>query len=157
MNAMLRKRLWAIAACGLAALAISAGLFAPAAYAAASLTVLADATTAPVHPGQTTFVSVTVANFGDVTTGGPVSVTFTAARAKVVAVDNLGYPVDCTASHGRASCVTENPLGSSHVVELSVEVKVTGGGQNKTATLTSTAESAADGLSASATTTIPIG
>jgi len=155
MNAMIRKRLWAICACGLATVAISAGLFAPAAYAAASLTVLADATTAPVHPGGTTFVSVTVANFGDVTTGGPVSVTFTATRGKVVGVDNLGYPVDCTASHGSASCVTENPLGSSHVVELSVEVKVTGGA-NKTATLTSTAESAADGLSASDTTTIPI-
>jgi hypothetical protein len=157
MQAKSRKRLWAIAASGLATLAVSAWLLAPAAYAAASLTVLADATTAPVHPGHTTFVSVTVANFGDVTTAGPVSVTFTATRGKVVGVDNLGYPVDCTARHGRASCATENPLGSSHVVELSVEVKVTGGGQSKNATLTSTAESAADGASASATTTIPIG
>jgi hypothetical protein len=96
---------------------------------------------------------VTVANFGDVTTAGPVSVTFTATHGKVVGVDNLGYLVDCTANHGSASCVTENPLGSSHVFELPVEVKVTGGGQTRSATLTSTAKSAADGLSASSTTT----
>jgi hypothetical protein len=157
MTALIRKRVWAIAASGLATLAISAWLLTPAAYAAASLIVVADATTAPVAPGHTTFVGVTVVNDGDVATAGTVSVTFTVTHGKVVGVDNLGFPVDCTTSHGTASCVTENPLGSSHVAELSVEVKVTGGGRNKTATLTSTATSPADGLTASSTTTIPIG
>jgi len=154
MKALTRTHVCAIT---FASLSFGLVLLAPAAFAAASLTVLADATTAPVHPGQTAFLSVTVLNDGDVGTSGPVSVTFTATRGKVVGVDNLGYPVDCTTSHGSSSCVTENPLGSSHVFELSVEVKVTGGGREKTAILTSTAQSTADGLSGSATTTIPIG
>jgi hypothetical protein len=153
---MSRKSLGAIATSGVASLVLGFGVLAAPAYAAASLTVLSDATTAPVHPGQTTFVSVTVENSGDVPTAGPIAVTFTASHARVVGVDNLGYPVDCTRTRGQETCVTENPLGSSHVFELSVEVKVTGGGQAKIATLTSTATSPADGLSGSGTTTIPI-
>jgi hypothetical protein len=156
MKGMTRIRLCVYATSALAILAVGLGLLAPTAYAAAGLTVLADATTAPVHPGKTTFVSVTVENDGDVATADPVSVTFSATGGKVVGVDNLGFPVDCTVSHGKGSCFTENPIGSSHVVELSVEVRVTGGGRGKVATLTSTAESPADGLRGSATTTIPI-
>jgi hypothetical protein len=155
MSAMTRKGAYGIAMSGLASLAVAVGLQAPA-YAAASLAVFADSSTAPVHPGKSTVVGVTVENDGTDSTAGPVTVTFTATRGKVVSVDNEGFPVDCTISHGQASCVTENPIGSSHVVELLVEVKVTGGGRDKVATLTSAAESAADGVSASATTTIPI-
>lgn len=144
----------AAAAC-LGALMVGLGVQATAAYAAVTLSVSADDFDSTVHPGDHTVVTVTVMA-GDTATTGPVSLVLTATGGRVTGVDNLGYPVDCTVTRGVGNCVTENPLGSSHVVELAVDVKVGGGGSDHTATLTAAARSAADNAAGSATETIPI-
>lgn len=142
-------------AAGLTALTVGLGVQATTAYAAVTLTVSADDFDTNVHPGDRTVVTVTVIA-GDTATSGPVSVTLTATGGRVTGFNDLGYPVDCTVSHGAGSCTTQGPLGSSHVVELAVIVKVNGGGSTRTATLTAVATSPADNVTGSATETIPI-
>jgi hypothetical protein len=149
-----RNRLLAAVTSSVACLAIAVGLQAPTAYAAVSLTVLSDNSVPPAHPGDHVFVGVTVET-DDTPTSGLVYVHLKAVHGLVLRVDNLGYNVDChSTASGRGECVSEAPLSAFHVFELSVEVLI--GSKGKVAKLISTAESPADNVSGSDTTTIPI-
>jgi hypothetical protein len=138
-----------------AAAALGALVPLDAASAAVTLTVTADAFGATARPGRVTVITVTVMA-GEEATTGPVTTTLTSTGGRVVGVDNLGYPVTCRVSHGAGTCTSDGPLGSSHVFELAVSIKVNGGGRDRLMTLRAAASSPSDGASGSDSESVPI-
>ncbi|MBV9290865.1 MAG: hypothetical protein JO222_00315 [Frankiales bacterium] len=77
-----------------------------------------------VHPGDVIFVDVSVSTFDQGTTA-PVRMKLWTTRGTVIGFADLGYPVHCwVRKAGGGRCVTDNPMGAGHGIELSVEVQV---------------------------------
>jgi hypothetical protein len=93
---------------------------------------------------------------GDEATSGPVTVELSAKAGKITDTVDLGFPITCSISRGRATCVTDGPIDPFEVIEFAVGVTVAPGGKAREMSLTAVAASPADGASDQSTETVPI-